>query len=71
MMDAISRPSRPVLSPKPYSIHIPSTKYYLPAQMRQFTFFSNVGAELIGAWDFLKRVQGSDVKVALGKELTR
>ena len=34
-------------------------------------FFSSVGAELIGAWDFLKRVQGSDVKVALGKELTR
>lgn len=28
------------------------------------SFFSSVGA---GAWDFLKRVQGSDVKVALGK----
>ncbi|MBA0768624.1 hypothetical protein Gotri_017415 [Gossypium trilobum] len=33
--DAISRPPRPALSPKPHSIHIPSTKYSLPAQMRQ------------------------------------
>ena len=36
--DAISRPPRPALSPKPHSIHIPSTKYSLPAQMRQSAY---------------------------------
>ncbi|KAK8499091.1 hypothetical protein V6N12_075941 [Hibiscus sabdariffa] len=39
--DAISRPPRPALSPKPHSIHIPSTKYSLPAQMRQSTYISS------------------------------
>ncbi|KAL5129448.1 hypothetical protein HKD37_U058281 (mitochondrion) [Glycine soja] len=36
--DAISGPPRPALSPKPHSIHIPSTKYSLPAQMRQSAY---------------------------------
>ncbi|KAH7511444.1 hypothetical protein FEM48_ZijujUnG0012000 [Ziziphus jujuba var. spinosa] len=36
--DTISRPHRLALSPKPHNIHIPSTKYSLPAQMHQFAY---------------------------------